>query len=151
MCICNAFEWDTVKYAVCHLYFPYTHEPFGVCVYEENTSYKWHIPQHPTRKHCITTLSHAQIFGKFTGIYKNFRNASNPSLRNFYKKRFMSILENLWQSLETFGNLLWKISESFGNGSVFQHFYDFLKFLENLQKSSEVFRNRQKIWEMVHK
>ena len=42
-----------------HLYFPYTHEPLGECVYEENTSDKWHVPRYPTKKHCITTLSHA--------------------------------------------------------------------------------------------
>ena len=57
--LCNAFEWDTVEYATRHLYFPYTHEPLGECVYEENTSAKWHVPRCPTRKHCITTLSHA--------------------------------------------------------------------------------------------
>ena len=42
-----------------HLYFLYTHEPLGESVYEKNTSDKWHIPQYPMRKHCITTLSHA--------------------------------------------------------------------------------------------
>ena len=25
--------WDTVEYAMRHLYFPYTHEPSGECVY----------------------------------------------------------------------------------------------------------------------
>ena len=40
----------TVEYATRHFYFPYTHEHLGECVYEENTSDKWH---------CITTLSHA--------------------------------------------------------------------------------------------
>ena len=48
---------------------------------------KWHIPRYPTRKHCITTLSHAQVFGKFTGISENFGNASNTLLRNFYKNK----------------------------------------------------------------
>ena len=28
-----------------HLYFPYTHEPLGKCVYEEITSDKWHVIQ----------------------------------------------------------------------------------------------------------
>ena len=55
----NAFWWDTVEYAMRHLYFPYIHKPLGKCVYEENTSDKWHISLYPTRKHCITTLSHA--------------------------------------------------------------------------------------------
>ena len=48
-----------LKYATRHLYFPYTHEPLGESVYEENTSDKWHFPRYPTRKHCITTLSYA--------------------------------------------------------------------------------------------
>ena len=86
--LCNAFEWDTVEYATRHLYFPYTHEP----LYEENTNDKWHVPRYPTRKHCITTLSHAYIFGKLTeifrrarkslGISENFGNTSNPFLRS---------------------------------------------------------------------
>ena len=41
--LCNSFEWDTMEYATRHLYFPYTEEPLGECVYEENTSDKWHI------------------------------------------------------------------------------------------------------------
>ena len=56
-----------------HLYFPYTNEPLGECVYEENTSDNWHVPQYPTRKHCITTLSHALTFRKFMGILRNMQ------------------------------------------------------------------------------
>ena len=80
----------------------------------------------------------------------------------------MKILENLWQSSETFGNLrkqfksvfhrfmifkifgnLRKFLENFGNGSkvIFTCFHDFLKFLENLRKSSEVFGNLRKFSE----
>ena len=53
----------------------------------------------------------------------------------------MKILENLWQSSETFGNLrkLFK--------SIFHRFYDFLKFSENLRKSSEAFGNLKKFSE----
>ena len=47
-----------MEYATRHLYFPYTHEPLGECVCEENTIGKWHVPRYLTRKHCITTLSH---------------------------------------------------------------------------------------------
>ena len=47
----------------------------------------------------------------------------------------MKILENLWQSSETFGNLRKQFK------SVFHRCYDFLKFSENLRKSSEVFGN----------
>ena len=36
--LCNAFELDTMEYATRHLNFPYTHEPLGECVYEENRS-----------------------------------------------------------------------------------------------------------------
>ena len=50
----------------------------------------------------------------------------------------MKILENLWQSSETFG----KLRKQFK--SVFQHFKDFFKFSENLRKSSESFRKLRK-------
>ena len=41
-----------------------------------------------------------------------------------------------------------KLLENFGNSSkVFSRFYGFLKFLENLRKSSEVFGNLRKILE----
>ena len=80
----------------------------------------------------------------------------------------MKILENLWQSSETFENLgkqfksvfhhfydfsIWKFLENFGNGSkvIFRCFYDFLKFLENLWKCSEIFGNFWKTAEMVQK
>ena len=117
--------------------------PRVTCIFRIHTSLlgKWHIPRNPTRKHCITTLSHAEIFGKIMGIYKNFGNASNPLLRNFIQKGFMTILENLWQSSETFG----KLRKQFK--IVFQCFYDFLKLSENLQKSSKVFGNLRKFSE----
>ena len=51
--------YNNVEYATRHLYFPYTHEHLGECVYEENTSNKWYVPRYLTRKHCITTLSHS--------------------------------------------------------------------------------------------
>mgnify|MGYP001800433737 CR=1 FL=1 len=40
---CNGFEWDTLEYALCHLYFPYTHEPLDECAYKKNSSNKWHF------------------------------------------------------------------------------------------------------------
>ena len=63
------------------------------------------------------------------GISENFGNASNPLLRNSYKKSVMKILENLCQSSETFGKLRKKFK------SVFQCFYDFFKFSENFRKT----------------
>ena len=54
----------------------------------------------------------------------------------------MKILENHWQSSETFGNLRKQFK------SVFYLFYDFLKFSENLRKSSEVFGNLRKCSEI---
>ena len=71
------------------------------------------------------------------GISENFGNASNPLLRN-YKKRFMKILENLWQSSEIFE----KLRKQFK--TVYRCFYDFFRFSENLRKSSEVFGNLRK-------
>ena len=85
----------------------------------------------------------------------------------------MKILENLWQSSETFGKLrkqfksvfqcfcdflkfsksseifggVRKFSENFGNGSkvIFRCFYEFFNFSENPRKSLEVFGNLRKI------
>ena len=44
----------------------------------------------------------------------------------------MKILEDLWQSSETFGNLRKQFK------SVFHRLYDFLKFSENLGNGSNV-------------
>ena len=33
----------------------HTHEPLGECVYRENASVKWDIPQYTSRKRCITS------------------------------------------------------------------------------------------------
>ena len=57
-----------MEYATSHLYFPYTHEPLGECVYEENTSDKWHVSRYSTRKHCITSIT--STFGNF-GLRKS--------------------------------------------------------------------------------
>ena len=32
-----------MEYATRHLYFPYIHKHLGECVYEENTSDRWHV------------------------------------------------------------------------------------------------------------
>ena len=153
----------------------------GIChaslvfsVYEENTSDKWHIPRYPTRKHCITTLSHAQIFRKLMQILgrarkspwisEKFGNASNPFLRR---------LNDLWNILENFGNSskvfsrcfydflkfskvfrnLRKFSEKIGNGSkvIFRCFSKFLKFSGNLRKSSENIVTWSKMFVMVRR
>ena len=59
-----------VKYrGICHIFSVYTCQPLGEYIYEENTSDKCHVPRYPTRKHCITTLYHAYIFGQFTEIF----------------------------------------------------------------------------------
>ena len=39
-----------------HLYFLRIHTRLKARVYTENTSDAWHIPQYPTRKHCITSM-----------------------------------------------------------------------------------------------
>ena len=53
----------------------------------------------------------------------------------------MKILENLWHSSETLGNLRKQFK------SVFHCIYEFLKFSENLRKSSDAFRNLWKFSE----
>ena len=62
---------DTVEYATRRLYFLCAHvqEPLGECVYEENTSDKWHVPRYPTIIYFIATLSHAKIFEKFREVF----------------------------------------------------------------------------------
>ena len=67
-----------MEYAMHHLHSPYTHDRLGECVYEENTSDKWHVPWYPTRKHCITTL----IFGKLMEILGRARKSLRIS-KNF--------------------------------------------------------------------
>ena len=99
---------------------------------------KRHIPRYSTRKHCKTTLSHANIFGKFTGISENFGNASNSFLRNFYKRR---IYENFGQSLAIFGNF-WKTSETAQR--CFPLFIKLSDFLKIFVKSSEIFGSVRK-------
>ena len=45
---------------------------------------KRHVPRYPTRfKHCMTTLSNALIFGKFTEISENVGKASKLFLKSF--------------------------------------------------------------------
>ena len=82
-----------------------THEPLGDCVFEENTTNKWHVPQYPTRKYCITTSSHAYIFGKLTAIFGRFWKSSE-----FLKtsERFKTVFEEFlrfMKILKVFGNL----------------------------------------------
>ena len=61
------------------------------------------------------------------------------------QKRFEHVLEELKRFM--------KLLENFGNSSkVFSRcYYDFLKFSENLRKSSEVFGNLRKFSETVQK
>ena len=59
-------------------------------------------------------------------ISENFKNASNPFLREL--KRFMKLLENFGNSSKVF----------------FRCFYDFLKFSENLRKFRKTSETVQK-------
>ena len=53
-----------MEYATRHLYFPYTREPLGECVYEENSSDKCFIPCLNLRK---TYGNFAKFFPSFYG------------------------------------------------------------------------------------
>ena len=55
-----------MEYAMRHLYFP----PKGSCVYQENTSDKWHVPQYPTKKHCITSIYYIKFWGNLVNLCK---------------------------------------------------------------------------------
>ena len=115
------------------------HSPLGEFVYKENTSDKWHVPRYPTRKHCITTLSHAYIFGKLTEILRRARKYLWEFLKTsemlqtcFWKLNCLKkIFLNVWQSSEVFGKIRRRSKMV-------------LKCSENLRKSSEVFGNSRK-------
>ena len=91
-----------MEYATRHLYFPYTHEPLGECVYEENTS-DYFIPCLNIRKTYGNFVKSSEIFANFRKLQKRLK----PIFEEF--KRFMKLLEN------------------FGNSSkvIFRCFYDF--------------------------
>ena len=79
-----------MEYATRHLYFPYTHEPLGECVYEENTS-DYFIP-------CLNLWKTYGNVGKSSEISANIRK---------FRKRFKPVLEELkpfMKLLENFGN-----------------------------------------------
>ena len=111
-----------------HLYFPYAHEPLGECVYEENTSDKWHVPWYPMKAlhnyfiPCLNLWKTYGNFGKSWEISANFRKLWKHFKPVFEElKRFMKLLENFGNSSKVFSRC----------------FYDFLKF-------SEVFGHLQK-------
>ena len=115
----------------------------GECVYEENTSDKWHVPRYPMRKHCIKfyfipCLNHRKTYG-------NFGKSSEISM-NFQKfqKRFKPIFEELFLKTieETFG----KLQKQFK--SVFQLFLWLFKISG---KSLEIFGSVRKSLEIFGK
>ena len=83
----------------------------------------------------ILCLNHQKTYGNFgkgSEISANFRKL---------KKSFEPVFDKL--------KCFMKRLENFGNGSknIFRYFYDFLKFSENLQKSSEMLGNLRKLSE----
>ena len=114
------FQWDTVE-----------------CVYEENTNDKRYLHRFPSRKHCLTTLPHGLIFGKFTA--SNFRKCSEI-FESFQK--LLKISQTVFEELLLLKNLE-KFSENFRNGSKqflgdFTIFEKFRKIFRNLRKYSEI-------------
>ena len=102
--------------------------------------------QNPTRKYCITTLFHAYILK----ILRVFR-----QLRKRFKTVFeFMIFEDFWKICRIFDKYLkiqkvLKFSENLESvrkrlKTVFQEFYDFLRFSENLRKFSKKIRKRFK-------
>ena len=75
-------------------------------------------------------------FGKSLAIFRNFCKSSE-TVKNCFPS-FLRYFKIFGISSEVFGNLR-KFSENFGNGSkvIFRCFYDFLKFSDNLRKSSK--------------
>ena len=55
-------------------------------MYTENTSDAWHIPQYPTRKHCITSMYHDESILQLTlSVPANFISVCKFSLHYPYK------------------------------------------------------------------
>ena len=78
-----------MEYATRHLYFPYTHEPSGECVSEENTS--------------LNLRKTYGSFGKGSEISANFQKLRKRFKLVFEKlKRFMKLLENFGNSSKVF-------------------------------------------------
>ena len=123
---------------ICHaslVFSVYTRAFRRVCIRKK---YKWQVAcstvSHDKALHnyfipCLNLRKTYGNFGKTSEISVNFR-----KLRKHFKpvlgelKRFMKLLENFGNSSKVFSRC----------------FYDFLKFSENLWKSSEVFGNIQK-------
>ena len=88
-------------------------------------------------------------FGKSLAFFRNSWKSSETVQKCF--PLYLWVFKIFGKSSEAFRNL-WKFSENFRNDSnvIFRCFY-FLKFLENLQKCSEIFGNFWKTLETVQK
>ena len=112
--------------------------PQVTCIFRIHSD-KWHVPRYATRTHCITTLSHGYIFGKFTENFGKVRRSPGfPKLQKSFIEEFVRLFEIFRKSsffLENF--TVRKSSENFGKllkqfKTVFRNFYDFLKNLRNI-------------------
>ena len=102
---------------------------FGVFQVYVRWKYKWQVSRYPTRKHYITTLTHAKnlrkIYGNFQksseifGKIRIFGNASKPFLKRLYD--FWKFSGNLWKCSEIFRNFR-KLQKRFK--IIFEEFYD---------------------------
>ena len=61
--MCKALSWHTCSHGISHLsqvpvhaFVCYTHQLKGSCVYQENSSDLWDVPQYSTQNHCITSM-----------------------------------------------------------------------------------------------
>ena len=108
---------------------------------------KWHVPRYATRTHCITTLSHGYIFGKFTENFGKVRRSPGfPKLQKSFIEEFVRLFEIFRKSsffLENF--TVRKSSENFGKllkqfKTVFRNFYDFLKIFGTFSELFGSFR-----------
>ena len=139
----QCFLVDTVEYCHASLVFSvYTRAFRRVRI---RRKYKWQVAcstvSHEKALHnyfipCLNLRKTYESCGKSSEISRNFRKL---------RKRFKPVLEELKRFM--------KLLENFGNSSkVFSRcFYNFLKFSENLRKSSEVFGNLRKTSETVQK
>ena len=95
-----------------------------------------------------------KIFGKSSEIFGSVRKfwKTSETVQKSFSDVFM-IFKIFGKYSEIFGSVrnLRKFLENFGNGSkvIFRCCYDFLKFSENLRKSSAIF-SLVKIWKISY-
>ena len=125
-------------------------------LYSENTSDKWHIPRYPTRKHCITTLSHTlkNTANQRPGFPLHIlRYATGNMQRVVFHSTFPSLLARN-SLLGSIWGLLKSQLRNFSTPAYhYKHFRSrpeiFRTFPKTPEDFPEIFKNHKNIWKLV--